>query len=70
MLIMTTKQLASVLGVDYIHTNGLIKILLKNGLIKEEESIRKGVGKPTKQYSFPNSVCLNFETGEIQEVIE
>lgn len=58
----TIKELAALIEEDYQTTAGLIKFLLKGGMVKEVGSkpADGGRGKPSKIYEIPNEVELVF----------
>ncbi len=61
-MIVTTKELADVLGVDYGHAAGFLAVLEKHGQvsISGKRPPPGGKGKPSILYDVPGSVTLQL----------
>ncbi len=57
---LNAKQLAENLGISYVVSSGLIKLLLEMKQIELAEKVfhSSGKGKPTKVYNFPEEVSI------------
>lgn len=64
---LNAKQLAENLGISYVVSSGLIKLLLEMKQIELAEKVfhSSGKGKPTKIYNFPEEVSI-----AIKEVVQ
>ena len=58
----TVKEFAELLGVDYLTASAFIKILVKNGVAKENGKMPSpgGKGKPSTIYAIENEATLVF----------
>lgn len=64
---LNARQLAENLGISYVVSSGLIKLLLEMKQIELAEKVfhSSGKGKPTKIYNFPEEVSI-----AIKEVVQ
>lgn len=66
--LMTTRELAASLGVDYVKASGLVAVLAEQGAINKVGTRPPdgGRGKPSDVFEFPESIELCFwQDGEI-----
>ena len=67
-MLLTCKQLASNLGVDYLQASSIIKVLIKSGVASISKTIKgEGRGRPTVSYEVPERVIIDLSTGEVSE---
>ena len=63
-MLVTSKELAQNLKIDYLEANRLLKLLISIGVAKEDHKVKaKGRGRPTIKYSIPDMVRINFMNG-------
>ena len=68
-MLLTSKQLANKLNIQYLEANRLLKLLTRLGIASEFEKVKgEGRGRPTIRYQVPTSVKINFEHGKVEEV--
>ena len=68
-MVITCKELAEIMGIDYLQASCVIKMLIKLGVASESEKIKRGGrGRPTIKYSIPEVIKINFVTGEVKEI--
>lgn len=67
---LNAKQLAENLGISYVVSSGLIKLLLEMKQIELAEKVfhSSGKGKPTKIYNFPEEVSIAIK--EVVQVVD
>ena len=67
-MLLTCKELALKLGIDYLQASSIIKVLVKSGVGSASESIRgEGRGRPTVSYEVPRRVTIDLWTGEVSK---
>ncbi len=61
-VILSKKELAEALGMEYIEAQGFVSFGLKAGFIKEAgvRKVEGKKGKPTSLYAVPSAVQLSF----------
>ena len=65
-MLVTSKELAQNLKIEYLEANRLLKLLISIGVAKEDHKVKaKGRGRPTIKYSIPDMVRINFMNGDI-----
>ena len=70
---LNARQLAENLGISYVVSSGLIKLLLEMKQIELAEKVfhSSGKGKPTKIYNFPEEVSIAIkEVVRAEPVVE
>lgn len=69
--LMTTKELAESLGVEYVKVSGLVATLVKQGAIKKvgTRPAEGGRGKPSDVFEFPSVIELVFWQEQEEEII-
>ena len=67
---LNARQLAENLGISYVVSSGLIKLLLEMKQIELAEKVfhSSGKGKPTKIYNFPEEVSIAIK--EVVQVVD
>jgi len=67
-MLLTCRQLAETLGVDYLQASSIIKVLISSGVGFESKSVKSGGrGRPTVTYEVPQEIYINLSTGKIRE---
>jgi len=66
-MIITCRELADNLGIDYLQASCVIKMLVSVGVASEAEKVKgKGRGRPTVRYEMPTKITIDLEEGEVQ----
>ena len=65
-MVITCRELARVLGVDYLQASSVMKVLIKSGVASVSDNVKSGGrGRPTIEYKVPSTVTINLETGQV-----
>ena len=65
-MLLTCRELAKTLGVDYLQASSIIKVIIKSGVGSVSDSIKSGCrGRPTVTYDIPRKIFIDLGTGEV-----
>ena len=68
LMIITCRELAENLGIDYLQASCVIKMLVSVGVAEEAERVKcKGRGRPTVKYRIPDKITINLNEGTVED---
>ena len=67
LMIITCRELAENLGIEYLQASCVIKMLLSVGVAEEAERVKcTGRGRPTVKYRVPDKITINLKKGTVE----